>query len=89
MCGRYALFRWPQALASLPGFPVGQPAQWNISPGASVLIQRQLDGQLQLAKALGLTPAWLTDLSRTPPMPAPKPWPSSRCFATRFACVAA
>ncbi|KTS93104.1 SOS response-associated peptidase family protein, partial [Pseudomonas parafulva] len=67
MCGRYALFRWPQALASLPGFPAGQPAQWNISPGNTVLIQRQLDGQLQVAKARwGLTPPWLTDLSRTP-----------------------
>lgn len=51
MCGRYALFRWSQAFAGLPGFPAGQQAQWNISPGASVLIQRQLDGQLQLASA--------------------------------------
>jgi putative SOS response-associated peptidase YedK len=60
----------PVSLA--PGLAVcrvsrGQQAQWNISPGASVLIQRQLDGQQQLAKARwGLTPAWLTDLSRTP-----------------------
>ncbi|MFJ3451239.1 SOS response-associated peptidase [Pseudomonas sichuanensis] len=67
MCGRYALFRWSQAFAGLPGFPPGQQPQWNISPGASVLVQRQLDGQLQLASARwGLTPAWLTDLSRTP-----------------------
>ncbi|NIF16517.1 SOS response-associated peptidase [Pantoea sp. Cy-639] len=67
MCGRFALFRWSQAFAGLPGFPPGQQAQWNISPGASVLIQRRLDGQLQLASARwGLTPAWLTDLSRTP-----------------------
>ncbi|KNX80025.1 hypothetical protein DA83_12860 [Pseudomonas sp. 250J] len=67
MCGRYALFRWSQSFAGLPGFPPGQQAQWNISPGATVLIQRQLDGQLQLAAARwGLTPAWLTDLSRTP-----------------------
>ncbi len=67
MCGRYALFRWSPAFAALPGFPADQQAQWNISPGASVLIQRQLDGQLQLARARwGLTPAWLTDLSRTP-----------------------
>jgi len=67
MCGRYALFRWSPAFAGLPGFPPEQRAQWNISPGASVLIQRQQAGQLQLASARwGLTPAWLTDLSRTP-----------------------
>ncbi|QBF25169.1 SOS response-associated peptidase [Pseudomonas tructae] len=68
MCGRYALFRWSPAFAALPGFPSDQQAQWNISPGASVLIQRRLDdGQMELARARwGLTPAWLTDLSRTP-----------------------
>jgi len=67
MCGRYALFRWSPAFAALPGFPTDQQAQWNISPGNSVLIQRQLDGQQTLARARwGLTPAWLTDLSRTP-----------------------
>ncbi|CAG8868030.1 SOS response-associated protein YedK [Pseudomonas fluorescens] len=67
MCGRYALFRWTPAFAALPGFPAGQQAQWNISPGHSVLIQRQVDGQPHLARARwGLTPAWLTDLSRTP-----------------------
>ena len=67
MCGRYALFRWSQAFAALPGFPADQQAQWNISPGASVLIQRQIDDQLQLSRARwGLTPPWLTDLSRTP-----------------------
>ncbi|WP_028696363.1 SOS response-associated peptidase [Pseudomonas cremoricolorata] len=67
MCGRYALFRWTPSFAALPGFPTDQRAQWNISPGASVLIQRRLDGVTQLARARwGLTPAWLTDLSRTP-----------------------
>lgn len=67
MCGRYALFRWSPAFAALPGFPAGQQAQWNISPGAQVLIQRQLDGQMTLARARwGLTPPWLTDLTRTP-----------------------
>ena len=67
MCGRYALFRWSPAFAALPGYPADQQAQWNIAPGASVLIQRQLEGQLRLARARwGLTPAWLTDLSRTP-----------------------
>ncbi|MGE8409829.1 MAG: SOS response-associated peptidase [Pseudomonas sp.] len=67
MCGRYALFRWSPAFAALPGFPAGQQAQWNISPGAQVLIQRQLDGQMTLARARwGLTPPWLTDMTRTP-----------------------
>jgi putative SOS response-associated peptidase YedK len=67
MCGRYALFRWTPAFAGLPGYPADQQAQWNIAPGASVLIQRQLDGQLQVARARwGLTPPWLTDLSKTP-----------------------
>ncbi|MCU1722593.1 SOS response-associated peptidase [Pseudomonas sp. 5P_5.1_Bac1] len=67
MCGRYALFRWSPAFAGLPGFPEGQQAQWNISPGAQVLIQRLDDGQMTLARARwGLTPPWLTDLTRTP-----------------------
>ncbi len=67
MCGRYALFRWSPAFAALPGFPAEQKAQWNISPGDTVLIQRQEAGQATLAAARwGLTPAWLTDLSRTP-----------------------
>lgn len=67
MCGRYALFRWSPAFAALPGFPADQQAQWNISPGDSVLMQRNLDGRLQLDRARwGLTPPWLTDLSRTP-----------------------
>lgn len=67
MCGRYALFRWSPAFAALPGFPADQRAQWNISPSDQVLIQRLVDGQMTLARARwGLTPAWLTDLSRTP-----------------------
>ncbi|NBA94967.1 SOS response-associated peptidase [Pseudomonas sp. R5(2019)] len=67
MCGRYALFRWSPAFAALPGFPADQRAQWNISPGDSVLIQRQDENGLNLARARwGLTPPWLTDLSRTP-----------------------
>ena len=67
MCGRYALFRWSPAFAALPGCPAGQQAQWNISPGAQVLIQRQEDGRMTLARARwGLTPPWLTDLTRTP-----------------------
>jgi putative SOS response-associated peptidase YedK len=67
MCGRYALFRWAPAFAALPGFPPEQRAQWNISPGQQVLIERQGEGGRELAMARwGLTPPWLTDLSRTP-----------------------
>ncbi|MCV4264629.1 SOS response-associated peptidase [Pseudomonas capsici] len=69
MCGRYALFRWNPAFAVLPGFPADQQPQWNISPADTVLIMRaaQTEGELELARARwGLTPAWLTDLSRTP-----------------------
>lgn len=67
MCGRFALFRWNPAFAALPGFPADQQAQWNISPNDSVLILRANAGQRELARARwGLTPAWLTDLSRTP-----------------------
>ncbi|MEN1835193.1 SOS response-associated peptidase [Pseudomonas lijiangensis] len=69
MCGRYALFRWNPAFAALPGFPADQQPQWNISPADTVLIMRaaEAEGDLELARARwGLTPAWLTDLSRTP-----------------------
>jgi len=60
-------FRWNPTFAALPGFPADQQAQWNISPNDSVLIQRATDGQRTLARARwGLTPPWLTDLSRTP-----------------------
>lgn len=67
MCGRYALFRWTPAFAALPGFAADQKAQWNISPGDSVLMLRGGDTSRELARARwGLTPPWLTDLSRTP-----------------------
>jgi putative SOS response-associated peptidase YedK len=69
MCGRYALFRWTPAFAALPGFPADQQAQWNISPADRVLMMRsgKGEGELELARARwGLTPAWLTDLTRTP-----------------------
>ncbi|MDH0746156.1 SOS response-associated peptidase [Pseudomonas sp. GD03842] len=70
MCGRYALFRWSPAFAALPGFPADQQAQWNISPNDSVLMLRAVPGEpaaRTLARARwGLTPAWLTDMSRTP-----------------------
>lgn len=67
MCGRYAFFRWSQDFASLPGFPSDQQPHWSLAPGASVLLLRQVDAQLQLSRVRwGLTPAWLTDLTRTP-----------------------
>ncbi|MDB6050395.1 MAG: hypothetical protein JWR17_3141 [Pseudomonas sp.] len=67
MCGRYALFRWNPAFAALPGFPADQKAQWNISPTDSVLMLRGPDSARELSRARwGLTPPWLTDLSRTP-----------------------
>ncbi|KEZ67773.1 hypothetical protein C5I_0131800, partial [Pseudomonas syringae pv. syringae FF5] len=69
MCGRYALFRWTPAFAALPGFPADQQAQWNISPADWVLIMRAAENAdgIELVRARwGLTPAWLTDLSKTP-----------------------
>jgi len=67
MCGRYALFRWSQDFAALPGFPSDQRPHWSLAPGASVLLLRQADRGLQLDRVRwGLTPAWLTDLTRTP-----------------------
>ncbi len=67
MCGLYALFRWSQDFAALPGFPSDQQPHWSLAPGASVLLLRQVDAQLQLSRVRwGLTPAWLTDLTRTP-----------------------
>ncbi len=67
MCGRYALFRWPAELNSMDGFPADQAAQWSIAPGARVLMLRQqAQGQRVDLARWGLTPAWLTDLSRTP-----------------------
>jgi putative SOS response-associated peptidase YedK len=67
MCGRYALFRWTPAFAALPGFPADQKAQWNISPADSVLMLRNGEASRELSRARwGLTPPWLTDLSRTP-----------------------
>lgn len=67
MCGRYALFRWSEDFAALPGFPADQQPHWSLAPGASVLLLRQVDAELQLSRVRwGLTPAWLTDLTRTP-----------------------
>ncbi|MBD8492410.1 SOS response-associated peptidase [Pseudomonas syringae] len=67
MCGRYALFRWTPEFAALPGFPQGQRAQWNICPADWVLMLRSVEGEQSLARARwGLTPPWLTDLTRTP-----------------------
>lgn len=67
MSGRYALFRWDAAFAALPGFPADQAPHWSLAPGASVLLMREEGGQRRLDRVRwGLTPAWLTDLSRTP-----------------------
>lgn len=67
MCGRYALFRWSPAFAALPGFPADQQPHWSLAPGASILLLRQVDDELQLDSVRwGLTPAWLTDFTRTP-----------------------
>jgi len=67
MCTRFALFRWSAEFAALPGFPAGQLPRWSIAPGARLLMVRHEGEGLALAEARwGLTPAWLTDLSRTP-----------------------
>jgi len=68
MCGRYALFRWTAELAALPGFPETLQPTWNFAPKSRVLLLRRVDGQMQAASALwGLTPHWLTDLSKAAP----------------------
>jgi putative SOS response-associated peptidase YedK len=67
MCGRYALFRWSAEFRALPGFPLEQQPCWNLLPGARAPILREQDGEPRVDLARwGLTPAWLTDLSRTP-----------------------
>jgi putative SOS response-associated peptidase YedK len=67
MSGRFGLFRWPQTLSALPGFPERHPSHWSISPGTQVLMLRQLGGEPHAALARwGLTPAWLTDFAQTP-----------------------
>ncbi|MCO6059889.1 SOS response-associated peptidase [Pseudomonas sp. MOB-449] len=67
MSGRFALFRWSPALAALPGFPADHQPHWNLAPGGRVLMLRELDGERRADLARwGLTPAWLTDLSKTP-----------------------
>lgn len=67
MSGRFALFRWSPAFAALPGFPAEQQPHWNLAPGARVLMLREQAGERRLDLARwGLTPAWLTDLSKTP-----------------------
>ena len=67
MSGRFALFRWSPTLAALPGFPADLQPHWNLAPGGRVLMLRELGGQRRADMARwGLTPAWLTDLSKTP-----------------------
>jgi len=67
MTSRYALFRWNRELAQSSGFPADLQPQWNLAPGARVLMLREAEGApcADLAR-WGLTPAWLKDLSRTP-----------------------
>ena len=64
MSGRYALFRWNQAFAGQPGFPLGLDPHWNLAPGKQVLFMRA-GGELALGR-WGLTPAWLADFSKSP-----------------------
>lgn len=67
MCGRYALFRWSQAFAALPGFPGDQMPHWNLAPASQVLMIRSGSAGREAARARwGLTPAWLKDLSKSP-----------------------
>lgn len=67
MSGRYALFRWPAEFAALAGFPEKHAPRWNISPHQQVLLQRRTaEGERVDSGRWGLTPPWLTDLSRTP-----------------------
>lgn len=67
MCGRYALFRWDAAFAALPGFPAGLDPRWNLAPGAQVVLVRAgAESREVLMARWGLTPAWITDFSRTP-----------------------
>ncbi|WP_296221787.1 SOS response-associated peptidase [Pseudomonas sp. UBA2684] len=67
MCGRFALFRWTPAFAALPGFPADQLPHWSIAPNSQVLLLRNVAGERQLTRARwGLTPPWLTDLTKTP-----------------------
>ncbi|WP_434140110.1 SOS response-associated peptidase [Pseudomonas luteola] len=67
MSGRYALFRWPPEVTRMTGFPADYQPRWNISPHAQVLFMRHHEGECRVDSGRwGLTPAWFTDLSRTP-----------------------
>lgn len=67
MCGRFALFRWNAEFSAIPGFPADQQPHWSLAPGAQVLLLRSAAGGLRLDRVRwGLTPAWLTDFTRTP-----------------------
>jgi len=86
MCGRYALFRWTAELAALPGFPPEQQAAWNLAPKSQVLLLRSQAGQLEAASALwGLTPPWLTDLSKAAPHARAETLSSTPMFREAFA----
>jgi putative SOS response-associated peptidase YedK len=67
MCGRFALFRWTPAFAAIRGFPADQLPHWSISPHSQVLLLRNVEGEREFTRARwGLTPPWLTDLTKTP-----------------------
>lgn len=67
MCARFGLFRWGAELSQTTGFPEGYAARWNISPQSQVLMVLADEQGLRVQPARwGLTPAWLTDFSRTP-----------------------
>jgi len=86
MCGRYALFRWTAELAALPGFPLSQQPSWNLAPKSQVLLLRSQAGQLEAASALwGLTPPWLTDLSKAAPHARVETLASTPMFREAFA----
>ncbi|MEH6567054.1 MAG: SOS response-associated peptidase [Halopseudomonas sp.] len=60
MSGRLAQFTAPH-----PSTPPDWQPDWNLAPGARVLILRKQQGRLDAATVLwNLTPGWLKDLSR-------------------------
>ena len=87
MSGRFALFRWSAQLAGLPGFPGDLAPHWNLAPGAQVLLLREEQGQRRVDLARwGLTPAWLTDLSKTPAHARSESLASQPMFREAFRC---
>ena len=65
MSGRYALFKWPESLAQLPGFPQQMRAHWNLAPKSQVLMVYEKNQQRHATLALwGFTSSWMKDLTR-------------------------